>query len=306
MGLAIVVALLAVVISSSLLTLSVKNLEWDSVSIKSISESNVVSSPTILYYRILCALVVWTLNAYLFFDPKGLVISLMGRDGQMKTLKLVGIQRFTMFTVWCWTAQGYYFVMASICSILSIWNLSVRDVISIANYSPIVEDLLVKATWVLFEVSFAMAYLVTVVVTFVLIPAVKQRQQPSTTFFLIPALVMHNLNVITMTGELLLTDMSFALWHFPFVLLFGCSYIIFQWIYVHRSGVFYYFFLDYDKPGAIFWYIGLIVGVAIFFFFGLGAYYICGHHTFRGEIAILLLMLATLQIRDYEISIKKV
>ena len=146
------VAVIVLVISSSLFALSIKNLEWDSVSIKSISESNVINSQTIFYYRIICALVVWSLNSYLFFDPKGLVITLMGRDGQMKTLKLLGIQRFTMFTVWCWTAQGFYFVMASICSALSIWHISVRDIVTNVNYSPIVEDLLVKGTWVLFEV----------------------------------------------------------------------------------------------------------------------------------------------------------
>ena len=122
-----------------------------------------------------------------------------------------------------------------------------------------------------------------------------------------------------MTGELLLTDMSFSFWHFPFVMLLVSAYIIFQWIYVHRIGAFYQFFLDYDKPGAIFWYTGLIIGVSyhrlvifcywfvvccnlllsicfylclcstipqvtLFFFLGIGAYYICGHHTFRGEI----------------------
>jgi hypothetical protein len=107
-----------------------------------------------------------------------------------------------------------------------------------------------------------MSFLVSVVVTFVLIPSTRKQGLPLSTFFCVPAVMMHNLNDAMMAAELLLSNMTFSAWHFPFCMIFGIMYVIFQWKLVQRTNVFYYFFLDYDKPFALLWYIGLLIAVS--------------------------------------------
>ncbi len=58
--------------------------------------------------------------------------------------------------------------------------------------------------------------------------------------------------------------------HFPFILLYGLIYAVFSWILFYYRGVFYYFFLNYERKGAVYWYLGLLVGVLVFFVGGWG------------------------------------
>jgi hypothetical protein len=109
-----------------------------------------------------------------------------------------------------------------------------------------------------------MSFLVTIVVTFVLIPGVRKQGLPTTTFFFLPALILHNANNTMMAIELLISNMQFSFWHFPFCMLFGTLYVIFQWVWVQKIGAFYYFFLDYDRPDALVWHVGLLTGVRLY------------------------------------------
>lgn len=74
-----------------------------------------------------------------------------------------------------------------------------------------------------------MAYLVSVVVTFVLIPGGKQQGLPTANFFKVLPLLMHNANVVFMALELVLNRIPFCAMHFPFVLIYGSAYVIFSW-----------------------------------------------------------------------------
>ena len=57
--------------------------------------------------------------------------------------------------------------------------------------------------------------------------------------------MMHNVNVVMMQLAMLMAPPPVTLSHLPYAVLFGCSYAIFSWVWFHRTGMFYYFFLDY-------------------------------------------------------------
>jgi len=119
-----------------------------------------------------------------------------------------------------------------------------------------------QVTVVIYEISFSMAFLVTIVVTFVLIPFGKAKGAPIDVFFKVPALIMHNMNVIFMVIETITSKLTFHSMHLPYVILFGCSYVVFSWIWYQIKGVFYYFFLDYEREKAVLFHIGLITMVS--------------------------------------------
>lgn len=123
-------------------------------------------------------------------------------------------------------------------------------------------------TWVCFEISFPIAYLVSAVVTFVLYPFTKRNGLPTKSFFLPMALVMHNANIFFMAFEFMFNELKFSLYHFLFMLFYGLSYVVFSWVWFHYKGLFYYFFLDYHRKHAFWWHIALLVLVTLLFFIG--------------------------------------
>ena len=128
-----------------------------------------------------------------------------------------------------------------------------------------------RLTWVLFEISFPVAFLVSMVVTFVLIPGCKKDNLPTKLFFQFLPLVMHNANIAYMAFEFIANQLPFVIWHIVFMLFYATAYVIFSWIWHQLRGIYYYFFLDYERPGAILWYLGLLVGISILFLAG----YVC-------------------------------
>ena len=53
--------------------------------------------------------------------------------------------------------------------------------------------------------------------------------------------------------------------HLPYAILFGCAYVLFAWMWFQRTRVFYYFFLDYRRPYAIWAYLGLLLTLTVFY-----------------------------------------
>jgi len=153
------------------------------------------------------------------------------------------------FTVWCWTAQGVYFALALASSL------------GVALPQP-----LICLQWILFEVSLAMALLVTIIVTFVLVPVGIKRGHPVHFMFTWYVLAMHNGNTLLMILELVLNRFDIHAYHYPTVLAYGILYVLFAWANERYGvGAFYYFFLDYTRPYALFAYLGLFAAVSVFY-----------------------------------------
>ena len=128
--------------------------------------------------------------------------------------------------------------------------------------------ILPSIAWICFEISFPIAYLVSAVVTFVLIPFTKKAGLPVKTFFLPMAILMHNANVMFMALEFMINELQFSYYHFIFMLFYGLAYVVFSWVWHHYHGMFYYFFLDYHRPYAFWWHLALLSLVSVLFFIG--------------------------------------
>lgn len=227
-----------------------------------IGTSAYLSQQSLLLIRLCFGIVVWSTCLFLYLDKVGLHVSVLTRD-VVYEMHLKHGHRFTPFTVWCWTLQGFYFLGAIICT-ASISELST----STSNFHYVVSTSICKLTHILFEVSFAMSFLVSFVVSFVLIPGSRSRNMPTTNFFQVLPLIFHNCNVAFMVVEKLVNNIHIVNEDYPYILIFGLLYVIFSWYWFSVKKVFYYFFLDYDRPYSVFWYLGLLIVVSIFFQLG--------------------------------------
>ena len=115
----------------------------------------------------------------------------------------------------------------------------------------------------MFEICFSCAYLVSTVVTYILIPVHIRDGNPTTLFFKPIAWLSHNMNVVFIGIEMCLNRLHFNYYHFIFAILFGLSYTLFSWYYYTKVGVFYYFFLDYDRKDSSMMYIAVMSVVSI-------------------------------------------
>lgn len=240
------------------------DLQLHDITINNIVSSRVVGTGIIFTYRSLFALVVLVTNSYVLFDSAGLTMTLSTRTGSSVSVHIKHLERFTTFTVWSWTLIGVYFGIVSLCSIITVY---------LPGWT--VPQLLLQFAWILFEVQFSISILITVVVTFVLIPGGKSRGLPVNNFFKITPLLMHNANVIFMLVESILNDIPFQMNHIPFALLYGLTYVAFSWAWFQYKGVFYYFFLDYGRPWAVLMYMGVVLAVSLSLFYVLVGLKLC-------------------------------
>lgn len=231
--------------------LTAADLGFTTLELTDITTSEFVSSNVLLLIRFIFALVINGSLFHIVTDKNALEITVSLSTGGLKTVKLLGFDRLSTFTLWCWTLQGVYFTLACCCSLsLSPSSLS----------SSFPETLLLNVTWVLFEISLALAYLVTFLVTFVLIPAAEAKEIPHKFFTPMPVLC-HNANAVFMAVDLLLNRLPMPFPHIAFIQLFGLAYVLFAWRLHAKRGIFFYFFLDYDRPYGVCWYLGLFVAV---------------------------------------------
>lgn len=209
------------------------------------------------------------------------------------------MHRFTAFTVWCWFLQGVYFFLSLLCSF--------NEVLKQYNHQPIyhIPNELLFITWIVFEISFSMSFLVTIVVTFVLIPGgIKKGVSVDGMFKFFP-LLFHNANVVFMVYEIFSNKLTFSINHFPFVLLFGCAYSAFSWWFFASRKVFLYFFLDYDEPYAIFAYLALLAAVGIFFMFGYFISLMKQTNNIYGNLLIIAFTFAIMRFTKPNIKVHK-
>jgi hypothetical protein len=248
MGLADVSVLVGVLLCSLLYLLRNSELQLDRIDAEIVSTSPVVPTAVIGAYRLFMFAVVALTTTQICVDKNGLVISVFTASGKVKTVELLHFQRLTTFTVWCWILIGLYSLCASLCSFGTLF------------YGSCLSEQFVWLTAILFEAAFTFSFLVTSVVTFVLVPAAKAKNLPVKMFFTPIPVILHNLNSAFMAIEMILNKLPIAWTHLPFVQCFGLAYVLFAWLYVYRKlGVVYYFFLDYNRPYAVVWYFGLFV-----------------------------------------------
>lgn len=194
-------------------------------------------------WRVWCAALVWGVAAAVALDPEPTVLEL----AQGKRFVMAGRVRFTTFTVISWTSQGVFFTLALACHAAAA-----------AGAEAWLPRWLPALAVGLFQVHTAVAPLITLVVTLVLLPAARRAGVDVTRPLLsVRALLMHNANTLNMAGELALNALRIPWSHAPLALLYGMAYVAFAWAWHRRTGVFYYFFLDPLRPRAVVAYVAL-------------------------------------------------
>jgi len=218
-------------------------------SLRDVAESDFLPLGIVVLFRGACAAVaLYTLLA-VYYDHEGLELGY--HDARVHLRRH---SRWTTFTLWCFTLLFFYFMLAAYCSGAAFMGRG-----------DVVPSGVVMATLVLFEVSYPMSHLVTAVVTFLLIPVAHRHHHPMDRMFRWRPLLMHNGNVLMMQLAMLSAPPPVTLAHLPYALLFGCCYAIFAWCWFWRTRVFYYFFLDYDRPYAVCAYLGLLTILAVLY-----------------------------------------
>mmetsp|Transcript_18890 Transcript_18890/g.47665 ORF Transcript_18890/g.47665 Transcript_18890/m.47665 type:complete len:307 (-) Transcript_18890:11-931(-) len=189
--------------------------------------------------------------------------STMCNDDVSVCIPYGGVWILSTFTMWCWVAQGVYFVLSGLVTLG--WLRAPNN--------------LVFSLSVLYEVQLCVSLLVTLAVSFLLVPmlewklstfkgparqleSLRNRQAVLNLPF---AVLVHTANLWLMLLELSCNRIPFQTAHFPFVLLWATLYAFFGWAFFHLHGIWYYFFLDYRRPFAALAYAGLMMCLVLFF-----------------------------------------
>lgn len=170
-------------------------------------------------------------------------------------LEMIGIRRFGTFTVWTFCLETLYFAVATLAS--------VQVQLGTTMASPSFLHLI----WGLFDICLPVAILIFTIVTFVLYPAARKAGMLHV-LNSVPALIMHNFNVFSMLTELVLNKLPVKMAHLPFVLCYGVAYLLFALLFFHKTGIFFYFFLDYRNSYAMRAYLALFLVISLFYCIG--------------------------------------
>jgi hypothetical protein len=241
--------------------------QWSPMDMDTLASTQIprfVSPHALAYFRLTAASIIWGTILFIIFDPVGFPLVALDKNESEKIVMLHGLSRLTTFTVWSWMLQGFYFALATFCSFVKLYPALLPS-----TMHSTCSDYLSPVAFILFEISFPVAFLVSGVVTFVLIPF--ERKNNPTTFegyFYLHNLLMHNANVLFMAIEFFVNDLHFTFHHYVYMLVYGLCYIVFSWGWKKYFNILYYFFLDYQRKDALFWHIGLLSGILALFFAG--------------------------------------
>ena len=185
-----------------------------------------------LFRTAAAVLAIFTVVSICINEDGGLSLPLFYDSRQRGEIVMMGAHRLVPFTVWSFIAFGLYFIIAA----ASSWVLVLGGEVpwwALAS-API-----------LFATACGAALLVTVVVTFYLIPSNAAKGFDVSKYFEWYEVVMHSGNVIILGAELILGGIDITLGMVAFPMLFGMVYIGFANAYaVFGGGIYMYDFLD--------------------------------------------------------------
>ena len=230
-------SLVGIVLVLSLILIYIGNGFSDN-SISSISSSEKLSTPGIAVFRAIVSLVCFSTIASIILDPRGMTYNLLDYETKLYGPKrITGTTRMSAFTMWSFTLMGTYFAVSS----YSSWSV---------HYGWELGEWAVWLVPALFSSAIASAFLVTVTVTYMLIPEANGRGDNIAHYFKWDSQLMHNGNIILILIEMAVSDISLSLWYAPYPVIFGCTYVLFSAFNARRSGIYFYDFIDPRLNGS--------------------------------------------------------
>jgi len=191
--------------------------------------------PALIYHLfVACAGTIVLLVVWIEPVPLHVHYTVMG-EPQYKAVKTKFVHKgiWTTFTLWCNTLGTIYFWSAAACSAVALRTGSLPQA-----YLPMVK--------VLWEITFPMSFLVNLVVTFALLPGLRQQGKFEVLWYMhqLRPQCMHNGYVLVSAVEAALFLPPMALGDFPIIVIFGLAYSWFSYILFAMTGIFHYFFFD--------------------------------------------------------------
>eukprot|EP00747_Dinoflagellata_sp_TGD_P171703 gnl/TRDRNA2_/TRDRNA2_206388_c0_seq1.p1 gnl/TRDRNA2_/TRDRNA2_206388_c0~~gnl/TRDRNA2_/TRDRNA2_206388_c0_seq1.p1 ORF type:complete len:279 (-),score=20.04 gnl/TRDRNA2_/TRDRNA2_206388_c0_seq1:14-811(-) len=163
------------------------------------------------------------------------------QDDVPRCMMFDGELQFSTFTRWSWVVLGCYLLLAAVDQLLPERH----------------RRLLSPPLAVLSEVSLACAVLVTLAVYLVILPAVLLIEQPASRAGHVAvatapeAHVMHAANsALAISDRLLAPPRAPLAVPFAWVTLYSSVYVAYAWSLHHRHGIWWYPFLDWNRPYA--------------------------------------------------------
>ena len=264
------VVMLLVAVAVVALALRGADLGFDTFSaglLCSSGQPHMISDAGLAFVRGTCAVIIWcsiakrlNLLPFLGSEPQETVTPLYFPQSRLPrgaSITLSGFNIFSTFTVQCWTLQGLYFA-----GTFALWALD--DPAQDADGKGRLRHIAACVLWVLFEISFTVAPLVSGVVRYILIPTFLKNGEVPRMFFKSTVQLMHNANLLFIITEALLNRAAMIHAHYLFIISFGLLYVMFAWCWLHATGIVYYAFIDPTLPPRIACpiHIGLIVVLA--------------------------------------------
>ena len=109
MALSEIVSMCHLVVMLTILAFLTQDFEWERVSMNMVADSSIadVSAWHMAIFRTLAALVIWGALIFITLRRTPLYLTVV-KHGKKELVALIHFERYSMFTVWCWTLKVLY------------------------------------------------------------------------------------------------------------------------------------------------------------------------------------------------------
>lgn len=153
--------------------------------------------------------------------------------------------RWSYLTVWSVTIGAVYFALATVADAYSMLGLEAPR-------------MLLAVTLTTWEIACPLAWLINLVVSFVLIPEARVDKERLGNLIAGRSIMLHVGFTTVAAIETALICPSMPLEGLPIVVTYGTTYVVFAWLLWARTGIYHYFFLDPRFDAAPFGVCGLL------------------------------------------------
>ena len=238
-----------------------------------------------LFRTVAAVLALFTLVSICIDEQGSVSLPVFYDSRESGEIVLLGAHRLIPFTVWSFAAFGLYFTIAA----ASSWVLVLGGE---------VPDWALASAPLAFATACGTALLVTVVVTFYLIPSNAAKGYDVSKYFEWQEVLMHNGNVIILGIELVFGGIGITLGMVAFPLLFGIVYIGFANAYaMFGGGIYLYDFLDPRLKGGLIIHFILFLIISGFYCFTLVLNILTEWNVIAGFLAVALGIYSILRVR---------
>ena len=238
-----------------------------------------------LFRTVAAVLALFTLVSICIDEQGSVSLPVFYDSRESGEIVLLGAHRLIPFTVWSFAAFGLYFTIAA----ASSWVLVLGGE---------VPDWALASAPLAFATACGTALLVTVVVTFYLIPSNAAKGYDVSKYFEWQEVLMHNGNVIILGIELVFGGIGITLGMVAFPLLFGIVYIGFANAYaMFGGGIYLYDFLDPRLKGGLIIHLVLLLIISGFYCVTLVLNALTEWNIIAGALAVALGIYSILRVR---------